>query len=100
MLKKCLLMGLVLILLFSLVGVVGCGGGGDAAAQAAISYLEANLEAVETVEVLNVDMTDAEHAIVKVKVTYGEGALYMPSEENLKVFLEKYGDEWEIVFIQ
>jgi hypothetical protein len=52
------------------------------------------------VEVLDVEMTDAEHAIVKVKVTYGEGMSYMPSEENWKVFLEKYGDEWEVVMAQ
>jgi len=100
MIKKALVMLGIAILLFS----VACGSsGGDtgAPAQAAKDYFyEAHLDApVENVEVLSVDVS-GDHATVKVKVTYGEGMSHMPDEENYKVFLEKYGDEWEVQFTQ
>jgi ABC-type glycerol-3-phosphate transport system substrate-binding protein len=100
MMKKFIFAVLILALL---VGTVSCGSADTSApAKAAKDFFyEARLDApVENVEVLSVDMTDDEHAIVKVRVTYGEGMAHMPDQENYKVFLEKYGDEWEVQFTQ
>lgn len=53
------------------------------------------------VEILSVEMTDKDHAIVKVEVTYPPGPAHPYSDtEHEKVFLEKYGDEWEVAFAQ
>ncbi len=52
---------------------------------------------VDIVEVLSVEI-DEDHARIKVKVFYGEGMSYMPSQNNYKVFMEKYGDEWVVIF--
>lgn len=103
MIKKCTILVVALALLLGAGGCLPPGGlaGPGSPGEAAKSYFEeAHLDApVEDVKILGVEMTDKEHAIVKVRVTYGEGMSHMPSQENCKVFLEKYGDEWEIAFI-
>jgi len=83
------------------IALSGCGGNesktGPAAKAAKNYFYEAKLNApVENVEVLSVEMEDKEHAMVKVKVSFGKGASWMPSEENFTVFLNKYGNEWEV----
>ena len=104
MIKKFIFILLIFVFLF---GLTGCSTADNSktgpAAKAAMAYFyEANLDApVENVEVLNVEMADKEHAIVKIKVSFGKGAWMSsePSEENYKVFLEKFGDEWEVQFV-
>ena len=93
----------LLIALLLTIALSGCGGNESKtspAAKAAKDYFyEAKLDApVENVEVLSVEMTDKGHAIVKIKVSFGKGASWMPSEENYKVFLEKYGNDWKVKF--
>ena len=103
MVKKCIFALLTFTLLF---GAVACGPAkapltSPPAEAAKALFYEAHLDApVEDVDVLSVEMTDTEHAIVDVRVTFGQGMAHMPPEENYRVFLVKYGDEWEVLFTQ
>lgn len=88
MIKKFIFILLIFVFLF---GLTGCGTADNSktgpAAKAAIAYFD-NVP-TENIEVLSVDMDDKEHAIVKLKV----------NDKNMKVFLEKFGDEWEVQFV-
>ncbi len=107
MVKRCVLIGLVLVLLAGFTVVVGCGGEAGAAGNAAKRYLEEAETSVpvESVEVLEVEITDEHHAIVKVRVEHGyiadpEGMSIEKVVEDYTVYMEKYGDEWEFVSIK
>lgn len=109
MVKRCVLIGLVLLLLAGFTGIVGCGGEGGAAGQAAIRYFEEpDLDVpIESVDVLSVEMTDEDQAVVEVYVEYD---YYIVDYEGMSitklggnyftVFLEKYDDEWEVVLVR
>ena len=88
MIKKFIFILLIFIFIF---GLTGCGTADNSktgpAAKAAIAYFD-NVS-TENIEVLSVDMDDKEHAIVKLKV----------NDKNMKVFLEKFGNEWEVKFV-
>ena len=84
---------IIFILLISIfiLGFTGCNTADNSktgpAAKAAIAYFD-NVS-IENIEVLSVQMDDKEHAIVKLKV----------NEKNKKVFLEKFGNEWQVKFV-
>jgi uncharacterized lipoprotein NlpE involved in copper resistance len=88
MIKKLIFILLIIIFIF---GLTGCNTANNSktgpAAKAAIAYFD-NVSK-ENIEVLSVDMDDKEHVIVKLKV----------NGKNKKVFLEKFGNEWEVKFV-
>jgi ABC-type glycerol-3-phosphate transport system substrate-binding protein len=89
----------LLIILLSSIALSGCGSEESKtgpAAKAAKSYLMDSY--IKEIKILDVKIEE-DYAGVKVKVIYGEDApSYYPSEKNRKVTLEKYGNEWEVLY--
>jgi hypothetical protein len=90
---------LLLIILLLSIALSGCSNNESntgPAAKVAKEFLMENYSHVEEIKILDVKIEE-DHAIVKAKVHYEEGA---PSykQENCKVYLEKYGNDWEVEF--
>jgi uncharacterized protein YceK len=93
---------LLIILLLS-IALSGCSNNesntGPAAKAAKSYYLKEyynDSSYIEEIKIVDVKIEE-DHAIVKAKIRYEEGA---PSykQENCKVYLEKYGNDWEVQF--